>query len=772
MMRWFLLPLLIALGHLEVWGQVWKGWEAHTSLREAQQVVRVGEALWVGTTGGVYRYDPATGEITRFTPVEGLHSVDVQVMVGDPARKSLWIGYMDGALDRLDTEEGTVQTFLDIARARQFTNRSIRRLKVWGDTLFINTGFGVVVFDLVRQEVRDSYTQFGTLNAAIATHDVLITGESSPTLWVATDEGLVYASLHHPNLKEPAAWQVEAGLSSQAVYRLGFFGGTLYAGTERDAYIRQEDGTWQALHVSGRDIRDIEVSPQALLIMDRFTFWLITPDGTRRRVVDKKLLDLRDALFDESADAIWVVDAGKGLNRFSGIETLSGSVEASFQLIPEGPYHSLMSDLEVDAQGVLWAGGVRGTGTGFYRFDGERWTSYVADLYPELEGRSTFDRIHVDTRGNVWAGSEGHGLVRVTPDGQIIVYDHTNSTLRPAGGTTSYIRVGGIASEPDGYVWVTNQFASPHLNLFTPEETWVGLPDPTGGGLSGFLLYNRIFIDSYGQKWVLFRQGQGLMVLDTGTDPLSSSDDRWVYIVGKGSGGQGLPGEDVRAVVEDRSGRVWIGTNRGIAFFFAPSLILSGDPGVRLPQWPVAEDRSGYFLRDLAINDIAIDPANRLWLASEDGAWLVDVTPDGGKVIKHFTTENSPLFSNEVRAVAVNPLNGKVFFATAGGLLSWQGTAIAPAPEPRSLFVYPNPVRATPEGGLPDIFIEGLVEETSLRILTVDGRLVRRFETRGGRIRWDGRDEAGNLVPSGVYMLVAVGKHGEGVAYGRVAIIR
>ncbi len=755
-----------------VQAQVWKGWTAHTSMRAAQQVVRMGQMLWVGTTGGLYQYSLESGEIRRFTPVEGLHGVDIRVITADPARGSIWIGYVDGALDRVDVSEGTVRTFLDIARARQFTNRAIYRLQVYGDTLFVNTGFGVVVFDLVREEVRDSYTQFGTFSAATATYDVLITPDTTSLLWVATEKGLVRAPLHSLNLKEPDAWQVEEGFPQRAVYRLAFFNGRVYAGTEQDAYVRDASGMWQAMGVSGRDIRDIEATSQTLLIMDRFVFWLIAPDGSRRRVVDTRLLDLRDALLDESADAIWVADAGKGLNGFTGIETLTGSVTASFQLIPDGPYHNLMSDLEVDDKGVLWAGGVRGPRTGFYRFDGQQWTNYVPDLYPELEGRSTFDRIHVDAQGNVWAGSEGHGLVRLTPDGQLIVYDHTNSTLRPAGGTASYVRIGGITSEPDGLVWVTNQFATPHINLFTPDETWVGLPDPSGGGLSGFLLYDRIFVDSYRQKWILFRQGQGLLVFDTGDDPGDSSDDRWTYIVGKGSAGQGLPGEDVRAVVEDRSGRVWIGTNRGIAFFFAPSLILSGDPGARLPQWPVAQDRSGYFLRDLAVNDMAVDPANRLWLASEDGAWLVEITPEGGKVVEQFTTENSPLFSNEIRAVAVNPRDGRVFFATAGGLLSWQGTAVAPAAEPEPLFVYPNPVRAREDGTLPDIYVEKLVEQTAFRILTVDGRLVRRLDTRGGRIRWDGRDEQGNLVPSGVYILVAVGKEGEGVAYGRVVIIR
>jgi hypothetical protein len=50
--------------------------------------------------------------------------------------------------------------------------------------------------------------------------------------------------------------------------------------------------------------------------------------------------------------------------------------------------------------------------------------------------------------------------------------------------------------------------------------------------------------------------------------------------------------------------------------------------------------------------------------------------------------------------------------------------------------------------------------------------VVAQFPTRGGRVRWDGRDRNSELVPSGVYLIVAVGKNGEGIAYGKVAIIR
>jgi len=173
----------------------------------------------------------------------------------------------------------------------------------------------------------------------------------------------------------------------------------------------------------------------------------------------------------------------------------------------------------------------------------------------------------------------------------------------------------------------------------------------------------------------------------------------------------------------------------------------------------------------LSINGIAVDPANQLWFATNNGAWLVRPVQGGYETVYHFTADNSPLFSNEILAVTIDGATGLVYFSTSLGLVSFRGEAVTPSRSARDLFVYPNPVRITGSDA-PDIFIDGLVEETDIRIVTATGSLVRRLSARGGRLRWDGRDETGSLVRSGVYLVVAVGTDGEGTAYGKVAVIR
>jgi hypothetical protein len=85
------------------------------------------------------------------------------------------------------------------------------------------------------------------------------------------------------------------------------------------------------------------------------------------------------------------------------------------------------------------------------------------------------------------------------------------------------------------------------------------------------------------------------------------------------------------------------------------------------------------------------------------------------------------------------------------------------------LQVYPNPFRYDRHN---EILIEGLSEESLIRVVGSDGTFIREIRTRGGRMSWDGRDFAGNRVGSGIYFVIALNENGSEKGVGKVAIIR
>ena len=200
-----------------------------------------------------------------------------------------------------------------------------------------------------------------------------------------------------------------------------------------------------------------------------------------------------------------------------------------------------------------------------------------------------------------------------------------------------------------------------------------------------------------------------------------------------------------------------------------PASAFGGDASLVQPQWARTADGADYLLRDLDIRDIAVDPSGQKWLASTTGAWLLNA--DGNAVLREYNQDNAPLFSDNIVAVAVDETTGRVYLATESGLLSVEGEARAPVSAVQDLTVAPSPYR--PDQHAQGVLISGLVAETTVRVLTLDGQVVATLAGRGGSVRWDGRDDrTGELARSGVYLVAAVAENGQGTAYGKIAVLR
>ncbi len=754
-------------------------WRTHTSFREITDVAALGDAIWAATTGGVFRYEVGSGAFSTYGPGEGLHGVAVQAIAADTRNGIVWIGYPDGALERLNPATGVVRTYFDIARAEQYPSRQINGVVAHGDSVFVATSFGVVVFDPVRNEVRDTFSKLGSLEAGTEVFDIAFAPgqDGELAIWLATNAGLAYASLQSFNLSDPAEWTVEAAaLPVRELRAIAWFEDELYAGTTRDLVRRTANGEYVPVGVSLQGIRDMEVLGDRLVGVGRFGPFVVS--GTQGRKLSMETYEDPVALAAGPDGNIWIGDAQGGLIAMALPDVSDQSAEVlAAEIFPDGPRDNLFADVRTDGDGNLWTVGFRGGESGFYRFDAEgNWTNYVRRVFPEVF--ATYNRLHVDARGHAWIGSAGNGLTEAA-DGTVRHWNADNSTLLPATGTNNYVIVGGVADDKDGRIWVTNPLSSTPMHVYEPDENaWTAIPRIRCGTFSMVgLTFDRIYIDTFDQQWIIvndqanLRRVAGLLVLDMNGTPASIEDDACRFFDREGElrEGQHLPGATVTSVAEDRDGMVWIGTDKGVAFVINNGAVAE-DPNA-VPVWPRLQGAGSYLLRGVFVNDLAVDPAGRIWVATNEGVAVVQQAEGGYDIVERFTTDNSPLFSDTVVALAIDPISGRAYLATDQGLMSYAGDAIAPVEQVGEIKVYPNPVFMESDAAV-SIFMEGLVEATTLRVVTLDGNVVARLETRGGRARWDGRDVEGRMVPSGMYLVIAVGEGGEGTAYGKLAVIR
>ena len=240
-------------------------------------------------------------------------------------------------------------------------------------------------------------------------------------------------------------------------------------------------------------------------------------------------------------------------------------------------------------------------------------------------------------------------------------------------------------------------------------------------------------------------------------DPSVTSDDFSGYL----NKGTGLNHDFVTSIAIDRRGDIWVGTSLGVNIISNVSSVLSSNPQLRIS--------SVFSLRQQTITTILVDPLNQKWIGTNQGLHLIN--SDGTNLLVTFNSRNSALLSDEITSLAIDENSGIIYVGTDIGLTSFKTTSVKPKESFDELFAFPNPFILNNQNNF--ITIDGLIRDTDIKILTINGKLVKQFTTPGGRVAlWDGRDDFGDLVPSGIYFIVAFDQEGNNVAKTKIAVLR
>lgn len=223
--------------------------------------------------------------------------------------------------------------------------------------------------------------------------------------------------------------------------------------------------------------------------------------------------------------------------------------------------------------------------------------------------------------------------------------------------------------------------------------------------------------------------------------------------------------------VEDASGNIWIPTSNGPVYISAENIEkrnkIFTQPKINRDD---DTDLADYLLGDVFCYVITIDKAQRKWIGTKDaGVFLI--SNDNTREIAHFTTENSPLPSNEIYDIIHDENTGVVYIATIKGLCSYQTdiTSEYGTLNEDNIYSYPNPVSPNYTG---PITIKGLYDQCQIKITTSSGYIVHKGVVSGGSYQWDGCDQNGDRVASGVYMVLIETPEGSKGCITKIAIIK
>ena len=261
-----------------------------------------------------------------------------------------------------------------------------------------------------------------------------------------------------------------------------------------------------------------------------------------------------------------------------------------------------------------------------------------------------------------------------------------------------------------GYLWMVNSGISSFINVLRTDGTWKRFEFPTyGNPFAGGLFIdseNQLYTQIYGNS----NKGDGLMVFNPNNTIDNLSDDQTRLLQDSADLGN-LPDKGVYCMAEDLEGQLWLGTGKGIGVIYSPSAMFNTKEVCQ--QILIKQDNTyQYLLATEVVTAIAVDGANRKWIGTQaSGLYLFSA--DGQQEIHHFTPDNSPLFSNNITAIAIDKTTGQVYVGTDKGLVSYQSDAIEGAEKCGGVIVYPNPVRESYNG---PIAIRGVVSNSNIKI--------------------------------------------------------
>lgn len=741
-------------------------WHDYASFVAGRKVCVASDRVYASTRMSMFYFDKEELSTKALTRANGLNDVGISTFAYDELSRSLLVAYTNSSIDIKAGSQ--VHHIADIRYGNISGDKQIYSVRFHGGRAYLATGFGIVVVNLSRFEIEETY-YLGADGGRGLVYDVAFTDS---LIVAATDNGLLTAPKSSSRLHIYSTWRRDtlSPVDGKSVQVLEVCDGRLIAVAcssnpgSMTPYYQLPDGGWDSLGTG--QIRSLRCHNGKILV-NRVNDLLIYDSDFQLETVLNSL-----SAWDVDIDVdgtLWIGHSWLGLVK------LPKPYSVSTNFAPQGP----LNDDYVYSLTATWdniyicKGGKRPTYENTYYDPGVSF--YNRKVWGQLDfsGFPVYDILNVavdpNDKHHIAASAWGGGLVEFRRDGVRNFYNYENVPEIQVYRSGDFVhqRVSGLAFDWSGNLWMTNSLVDRGLIVHKKNGDWQSFDiSPMLNGLAGEKReIDKIIFDSiHGYKWFAGRANR-IYIHD--------GEGKMAYV--NPNNGSKLETHTVTCLVQDRSGDIWFGTDKGIKVIYDGYRAFAN--GGRGEQAPVncsnilfSEDGIyEYLMAYESITCIAVDGANRKWVGTaNNGLYLLSA--NGLEQLEHFTMANSPLNSDKIMALAVDPLTGELFIGTNMGVQSYGATATWADPEPwPDIHAFPNPVRPDYDGL---IAIKGFTRDALVHITDARGHVVYTTTANGGQAVWNGRTASGDKVSSGTYFVFASNTNGAMRSVAKILMIK
>ena len=745
----FLLPLAFCL----LFPQVRVGeMKAITSSLDVRSLIVSKDEIILATGGGLGVYQTISGEYIVNTKDHGLMDTDLTTVHKGP-NGLLWIGSKSGVQvwdlndeKRLDWFQLDIEMVSGFVTYKDMVYGTVKQNGVWGIMEFIHSNDKTYYRDFYGRE------DIGYIDDIVKLGDDLI---------LLTDLGLIGGNPHQTH---PIYWNkrfIQIGLPIIAMAEKDE---ELAIVTPQAIYSIQLNNTPVPMvtnQIEFSSIRSIAVrGPLDYMAVTDSAVYHIGTDLFEKQFSDPgfHFSDITISNFSS------IIGTNIGFAQFDGI-TLS-HIAGNEPIIAAPQVISITPDNKIfmaNARGISMSGW-----TNLSTFAHARGFSTSLNLEQSpIDFGNKVSRIFLGNDGYIYMGlihSTTSGIVSFDVSDGIKVQQLYIPTVQSTNDDETFI-VSGITMDGKGNIWGTsdNNYNLP-LSVFNGNQSRHFSIGESGGVLSNNSYaisadnFNRVWVSS-SSKLVMYKYSGNVM------DPTSE-----VWLEERVD-----PGITMRTPLDinvSSKNRLWILTPIGL--IHKDLQVSDTNPVSQTGPTATNGDLFPYF-PNVVFNTnsrIRFDPRGNIWVTSEfDGIHVVTENGEYWPDINGLNESNSNLLSNHVNDVTFDKDEGIAYIATVKGV----SVIRIPFSEEKKSYnyvnIFPSPFRIP--SSIP-MTVEGLKDESSLKIMTLNGKVLRSIpnsEVQGYQAFWNGRDESGELVGTGVYLIAVYDKSGA-ATIGKVAVIR
>lgn len=735
------------------------------------------EKVFYVSEGNLYSYDKNTDENYHYASVNKLNDNNVTDIYYNDVNKYVLVTYKNGNIDMI-FDKGNVINLPDIKDAVLTTSKTINDVSFYQNKIYVATEFGIIIYNDQTYRVIESGIFGKNVNSILATNGYIIMCIGWDIYAAAVEGGHStldkFTKIYGTNAEE-----MEIVNDNKILF--------LTKGSS--SYTLREVTTDFTVGVSKIIKSIVATNIQGALYFNRDSQGGVYTTTTSQIIKydtegNQSIVNLPSALqnktlsYWDDMSSVWAAD-GTGIGNY---DISDGNVTVLKDVFNPGG---------VTVKNVIFlnqgnSGKVYLANTGASKiYNVDRYIQSQINCINEGEIENivpkTFVRSNKNNPGSTkffdsynlcedptdpdayYIGTYWEGIYKVKNNEAVKKYDWTNSTITMAYSNYA-CHVPALGFDRDNNLWVVqivDAITKPVLHMITAanlQKEEVTASDWNGINLGDFKGDKdaRILICKH-SNMIFVSDGtwdSKLIAYDTKGTYEDVSDDKfleWTKFIDQD--GKVFDPSYITWFNEDADGRVWIGTDVGVVEITRPETAINSNMTINHIKVPRNDGTSlaDYLLDAQFVTYIACDNSNRKWISTR-GSGLYLVSETGDAILQHYTEENSPLPSNTVCSVVCDSRNNSVYIGTDMGLVEYKSDSSPAEKDLSNVYAYPNPVRPDYTGW---ITIKGLMENSLVKIADSMGNVFYTTRSEGGMVTWDGCNQSGQRVKSGVYYVFA-----------------